>query len=461
MDLSKRDKDRLRKLAELYERDDLSDDEYRSQYNSILQNSRGTSELNKIASQGDTIAAGLPVIEESDLDPPPVESELKNPTQELQTAELPLPDVKDQPQQLEEEAEPEKSLLAETLELAKRDTADAAESNPIVQTARTPEEEKSKPTVALQNAVRNDRGFGGNRDRQDSIIRPPSSAYNPAVTGSTSRYKQVGHSSARIRRRGGLMTKLLVVPAVFGFGIVVALAVGYARSMTNDAGARPKTPVNPVVGAAIDVPVSQPVELFVKPLFGSLAIERCAERCNSNNWNDPAAFKACNRGCKRLNLTAYGRRITVKPLDAKQDAERIAFDCLRQPINVPRFDSLELWQAKTRQAMDSLFQAAAKGGDTDKLGASKVYYKDILRSHEQLRLPPISQVEKDPLTESLIRTTCLRTQLALTEVALGLVQERNDEFSWEFYRKLHQTLKPRVIDAESQLENAAVKQGLR
>lgn len=431
MDLSKRDKDRLRKLAELYEREDLSDEEYRHQYSKIVRDNRGTSELDKLASDNKTLPEDVAIVNENAFE------------QTLQDIE------NGKTQELEE-----KSLLKEMLERSERETRDVEENSELLQIARGSQAETTEVSASLPIAPKGVGGFGSSRERHDSNILPPSLGNRANKRGSRSRYSKVGGRAKHFRGRGVGIAKLLIVFAVFALGIIVALAI--ARTIIVEPKEANPKPTSPSAETA-----QVPSELFIKPLFGDLAVQRCSTRCANSNWKDKAATTACNRGCERLSLKSYGRRITLKPLDAKEDADRIVFDCLRQPIRVSRFSTTEEWRAHVSQSINVLFQYGASTSSIDELATANLYYEKIKSSHERLKLPPMSAVENDPITEHMIRVGCLRTQLALTEVARGVVRERSDEFSWEFYNKLYQALKPRVIDAESKLESNVVGLGLR
>lgn len=198
--------------------------------------------------------------------------------------------------------------------------------------------------------------------------------------------------------------------------------------------------------SATQIDQTPPMRSIFQPLFGPEAVNRCAETCRESNVE---SVSACERACAKLSLSEYARRILVVDDTPELDVERIVLSCERTPLPDRRHDNRMEWETEARSAVQLMksVSTAAPSGDFAK---SRLFFADLSSVLTELRLPPgaTSESKERAVTDRLLRATCLRAHLTLTELALVLVRQNGDEFSHRYYSRLKKLLHPPTIRAE-------------
>jgi hypothetical protein len=218
-----------------------------------------------------------------------------------------------------------------------------------------------------------------------------------------------------------------------------------------------RTPVMPSSPAAPrQAKTTQQAALAFVPLFGPEAQTECVAACTQRQ--NPAKT-SCARACLRLSLEEYARRITLTDRTPQLDAQKITSRCLIAAESSSSSVSQVQWRESITQALATLAKAPARiGGDS--YGSLRSLYTESSSIANNLSLPENGGSEEKVLTEKTRQASCLRANLALTEIALALSQQRQDDFSKRFYVGLHKALKPVTLDVEGSLLMNARKAGL-
>ena len=189
----------------------------------------------------------------------------------------------------------------------------------------------------------------------------------------------------------------------------------------------------------------------IDPLFGPQAVEACLGGCSAREVSNPSA---CEQACARLSLAEYPRRITMDDVDAKTDAERVIVSCITSTVPQSAAIDESAWREKVSAAVASIEQAPRDSRGSD-FGGARLIYQTLLETTDQLRLPPSLDKTARAFTEKLVRSSCLRANLALSELGLVIVHQNKDSFSERYYRTFQRTLKQETYAAEQRMLNEA------
>jgi hypothetical protein len=225
------------------------------------------------------------------------------------------------------------------------------------------------------------------------------------------------------------------------FLLLVCSVVGTILVAQSVIGPPPPTPPNPVL-----VPVAYD---FIKPLFGPMAMRNCRERCNvvtSAEGRGP-----CEQSCRYLSLAAYGRIIRLtKKVSAAADADEIISRCTRKDIDEAPYHEPGDWEDDIRTMLELLNQVPRSAMMVNLEQAQKLY-DDLYQANRSLMMPPGGKQKDVELTKDTIRTTCMRTNLLLTEMGIVTAKQNGDEFSLRFYMALYEALAQKTRAMEDEL----------
>ena len=190
---------------------------------------------------------------------------------------------------------------------------------------------------------------------------------------------------------------------------------------------------------------------IIEPLFGPQAVEACLGGCSAREVADPLV---CQQACARLSLAEYPRRITLDDVDAKADAERVIVSCITSTAPPSEHVDVATWRTEAAKAVALIEQSPRDSRGSD-FGAARLIYQQLREVTEQLRAPTSIEKSERAFTEKLLRTSCLRANLALSELGLTIVHQNRDSFSERYYRAFQRTLKPETFAAEQRMLNEA------
>lgn len=200
-----------------------------------------------------------------------------------------------------------------------------------------------------------------------------------------------------------------------------------------------------VAAATQDTGPEHSMSIF-EPLFGPDAVRECRASCVYARVEDT---DSCERGCTKLSLSEYARKVRLIDTTPELDAERIALSCNQNPLSEARFAERSGWENEVATTVETLKGVGlmAPGGD---FANARLLYERLTSSLGALHLPPPSKTDArdSAVTEKLLRASCLRAHSALTELALVLVRQNGDEYSHRYYARLKQLLLPTTIRAE-------------
>ncbi len=198
----------------------------------------------------------------------------------------------------------------------------------------------------------------------------------------------------------------------------------------------------PAMPKAIQRAVAAPTNSAFRPLFGPEASAECSKHCAKLSTS---AQNACERGCSRFALKDYARRISHAAPNPNGDARKIAGRCLIAAQELPSNANATQWKEALGAAMTTVTVRAPKANDYTSL---RSLYSASARVLDSLAVTANATEEQKTITSAARQATCLRANLALTELAIGLSQRRQDGYSLRFYSKLKQALAAITGDVE-------------
>ena len=402
MEFSDKHKEKLKRLAELYSRDDISDAEYQDMYRETIAEFGYSMEELKVLSKGIEI-------------PPPA----RPPGPKIQrggTLES-LPKTNPYAYQAGDG-----EIRQPTVEIHSRQSQSTRASGSMLTTG---ERNRRRHSFLPKRSVDGvDTGTSGS---QHPVYRDPNSSSGSGVNPAVS----VRNSSAaplsvprRYRRR---FRAFLVAPLMLALGMVLAVAFLKLLAATNEV----SRPAPPVKVTPIDAPK---LNNFLQPMFGVQAVDRCAQDCGSNPERS-----VCVRACKRLTLSAFGRRITLdRTLDPAADATEASQRCLTRSVEMDYYPTQEQWteQARLGSAMLGRLSPASEAAQR------------LIEASKKVLLPPNSDKQRSDLTANLLKAMCLRTHQALAHAGLDEAQRSQDEFSVEYYTRFEQNIEASAMQFE-------------
>lgn len=190
---------------------------------------------------------------------------------------------------------------------------------------------------------------------------------------------------------------------------------------------------------------------LIEPLFGPQAVEACLGGCSTRDVSDPTL---CQQACARLSLAEYPRRITLDEIDAKADAERVIVSCVTSTVTPSTTMDEDTWRREVLAAVEQIENAPRDSRGSD-FGVARLIYQQLLETAQQLRAPTTLEKSERAFTEKLLRCSCLRANLALSELGLVIVHQNRDSFSERYYRTFQRTLKQETFAAEQRMLNEA------
>lgn len=245
------------------------------------------------------------------------------------------------------------------------------------------------------------------------------------------------------RRRSSIASTAVTIAIAIGITLLISSSDPMERLITN---------LESSNATAIALPSrsTDTHSYFIEPLFGPLAVKQCRSHCDRRRGS---AQETCLRSCERFSMSEYGRRITAEQASATADANSIVKRCRSKEIPSTYFASQESWLTETKAA-GKLLQKAANSRKISDFGRTRLLYNNLFDVNTNLRLPPKGSdaggsSENSQLSQKLIRATCMRAHLALTELGILMAKESADDFSRRYFRDLHQTLRGKIEAYES------------
>ena len=258
----------------------------------------------------------------------------------------------------------------------------------------------------------------------------------------------------RRQRRGRkrLIETAIPLAFIFVFGVGFALVFGLVNRGPSVDGAPPPAPQAskkpPVLSASlpakpppkVDPSPAAPLpeaKMYFTPTFGEYAVSACKAQCVETR--EGTARQACLRDCPSLSLAAYGRRITLEPLDATVDAEELFSRCTKMPLRLDSHSSGIQWEEELEAAANLLSKAHLLVRRAS-VGSMQDLYRRLLTNVRTMRAPPGRAENETAASERVVRASCVRAGIVLAGVAEQSARERSDEFSAAYFVKFTKTL---------------------
>jgi len=344
----------------------------------------------------------------------------------------------------------------------------------------TPEPAQESATLELSGHQKKEVTGVQDSSAGKSLRQSPSGGYIPDPGSSVSRVPAIRYPSSAKNRYGihsvsireniapkehiRIYGSLGPITTLFALGFLVAvLAIGLVNKNTFSSAPAPATdpgylPSNDSQPAAIVSGDSLPESgTFVEPLFGPFAVHQCASRCQTR----PApASENCLRGCSMYQLSIYGRRISFDRYDPVMDSEEIVNRCTKRDFAIPTHTSGSLWEEETNSGLQLLEESADIYKHAD-ISLLHTHYLQLLDSSRRLRMPPGGTAVELGLTRDLARSFCLDANFTLTSLALNAAMQAGDETSERYYRRIAQSLEPKVSEFTTKASVSATTLKLR
>jgi len=240
-----------------------------------------------------------------------------------------------------------------------------------------------------------------------------------------------------------VLTTVLLITVVLLKWTPIESLIARVQVEVNDSTPAEKTALAGTARAAIPktIPIS---EYFIKPLYGPTAVPQCLENCKEL---EEESKQTCQRACAKLSIDDYARRITLADLEPSNDAKLIISRCASvedfELLNTSRAD----WIIRSRIALEEV-NSAPKSSRLGEFRDIEKIYKKMLDANKNLRLPPNHSSRDKEITLALLESTCIRTNLALTELGILTAQFNLDSFSRRYYYSLYKYLRPIASEAE-------------
>jgi hypothetical protein len=181
---------------------------------------------------------------------------------------------------------------------------------------------------------------------------------------------------------------------------------------------------------------------FIDPLFGQFAVKKCVERCDLRTGPTKTS---CIRGCNMYNLSIYGRRVTLDKFDSNADAAEIINRCVKRNAELEVNSSGSGWYDDIKDSLSLIDETPEiiKNGEFTRVRAQ---YHKLLDANSRLRLPPGGTAQETELAQSLLRSTCLQANAALTSLAIGTAVQNSDQFSARYFRQISEGLQNKTAE---------------
>lgn len=254
--------------------------------------------------------------------------------------------------------------------------------------------------------------------------------------------------------------------AIFGIALVVTAVMSTTGENSESVSSLPPPPAYPPVAPAAPVvekprpkrliaatkvrksipstpkAIRRSTKTAFRPLFGPEARSECLQHCSRLS---SSAQSACERGCSRFSLKDYARRISHAVPNPKGDARKIAGRCLIAAQDLQTSATREQWKNAMGAAMTTVNVRAPRANDYTSL---RSLYSASARVLDSLALMTNASDRERSITSAARQATCLRANLALTELAKDLSKQRQDTFSLRFYSTLGNSLREITREVE-------------
>jgi hypothetical protein len=312
--------------------------------------------------------------------------------------------------------------------------------------------------------------------KEDPVFRPEDPRYRPSValsvaaltTCTPSRMQQYHRSQRYSKRNTGITNHLAMNKLLKRFS--------GSRTTAGHAMLFPKRRISPLIAAVVLLltiggtiylgqhkfpwsrlssgvgVVLEPEHRydFITPLFGAQAVSLCKWRCGQ--IRSGGEKELCEQGCRYFSLVNYGRRVSLKAEEwgPKNDIKMILAQCLEQEVDAEAHRLDKEWRTRVRQAARNIREANSSSTLGD-FKAARERYLDSFEINKKLMMPPSREKRASELSENIIRATCLRAHLTLSEMALGIVKTRSDKFSEDYYSEIWRSLEQKTTAAEKKV----------
>lgn len=257
-------------------------------------------------------------------------------------------------------------------------------------------------------------------------------------------------SSWRIQSAEFLSSSRSVRALSATFFLAIILTIGIARS----------GPVNEIVSSlqpqnstASSFVSSVQANSHIHPRFGPQAVRQCLDWCGGMNSED-----LCSRACNRLTLSEFARRITKSEIDPAQEAKASTQQCAEQAHRrLPESDR-SAWTKSTNELVETLRHAEETRTISD-FSRARLDHDKLNQLNESVSAPQQASLSEKTLSSELARASCLRVNLALSEMGLVLARQSSDSLSERFYQRYYEQLQPAAASASRNISDLLKKIG--
>lgn len=241
--------------------------------------------------------------------------------------------------------------------------------------------------------------------------------------------------------RISILSGLVPILAIFVLGLAMSFAAivvvqnrnSTTAPTTQTSSAQPGTQAA-ISPPKIDYGVAE--NSFIEPIFGQYAVRNCLSRCAKRG---PGALDTCNRSCNIYQIQNFGRRITFERFEPVNDGNQMVSRCMTREVNLEAETSGSRWYQQTNATLSTLQKAETVFRSNDFTQLRGMYH-GLLDANKAIRLPPGGTSAEIAFSKELARATCLAANLALTKIAIGVVESNQDSFSTRSYRQMAQTV---------------------
>lgn len=234
----------------------------------------------------------------------------------------------------------------------------------------------------------------------------------------------------------------------FALILVAALTLVVANSSPMDKLVQMIQSERATAQASTWIPERKAPALF-SPLFGPTAVLECHSNCDSRAENE---ILSCKKNCEALSLAEFAKQGTA-PRSAELDANQIVDSCMSNPLEkarvLPGADSIP--ELKSSLAV---FQKIAESKASGDFATARLQLSQLTKLMGTLKFPAASPSSKkqEELTEKVLRASCLRAHLSLTEIARILTHQNSDEWSERYFTALATFVRQPIAKLETELK---------
>ena len=410
MNFASTDRRRLRELAELYNRDDISDDEFRTLYQELIADGTSESLIQEVL-RDVQIQEALGVTNFRPRD------ETLEVEEEKSYWSSPYDDIElsDSPEQAE--------ALADYFAGLNRDGDEAADAK----------EDPNAVTAAKLSETEQEYA-------REQIVRPPSSTNLPRIDPPQvdpgkgfSRIRTSKNSADTFNNSRRIVSQTSTLIGFVILGLMTALAFGVLQYSST----LPDPAVN--YSSASNVKIDLGNSHYFEMQFGPEAFARCERRCGSFEEEERLL---CEKGCARLSTENFAGGITPYDLSAKRTAMRVYLACTiafpgpgavvspdaSAPVDAARKKLLDLQVSMAELKQTSII--SARQASTE--GIEGV----LLQANELRELLEVHGAIPEVYREEMARACKLAH---LMEAQAGIISAEDSQSS-SFYEKLSRIL---------------------